>query len=235
MARPAYTEPPGLLMYRLMSVRGSSADRTSSWEQTRLAETSSTWVPSSTMRWARSWAASWSSKRVGGVSPSSALMEVMGCPRGRRDAVGSTVDLGRCPEAVSLPVADSPPAERGPRGRSVLLAQLPEERPNVVDQQVRFLHRREVAAAVELGPAHQVLGAFRLVPQRDLDLGREDGEGGRRGRRFGGPGGPRARGVRPLVVDPGGRTGGPRKPVQHHVGQQPVPVHGLLGQLRGVG
>ena len=51
MASPALTEPPGELMYRLMSLRGSSADSSSNCAQIRLATWSSTSAPSTTMRW----------------------------------------------------------------------------------------------------------------------------------------------------------------------------------------
>ena len=44
------TEPPGELMYRLMSRSGSSAASRRSWAQMRLALVSSTWVPRKTMR-----------------------------------------------------------------------------------------------------------------------------------------------------------------------------------------
>jgi len=61
MARPAVTEPPGELMYRLMSLRGSSADSSSNWPHSRLATWSSTSAPSTMMRWYSSLAATWSS------------------------------------------------------------------------------------------------------------------------------------------------------------------------------
>src|ERR1700742_3022517 len=50
MASPALTTPPGELMYRLMSLRGSSADSSSSWAHSRLAIRSSTSAPSTMMR-----------------------------------------------------------------------------------------------------------------------------------------------------------------------------------------
>ena len=42
MAMPALIEPPGLLIYRLMSLSGSCPSRYSSWATTRLAEVSLT-------------------------------------------------------------------------------------------------------------------------------------------------------------------------------------------------
>ena len=42
MAMPALMEPPGLLIYRLMSLSGSCPSRYSSWATTRLAEVSLT-------------------------------------------------------------------------------------------------------------------------------------------------------------------------------------------------
>ena len=48
-------------MYRLMSLRGSSADSSSSWAQSRFATWSSTSAPSTMMRWYSSRVASWSS------------------------------------------------------------------------------------------------------------------------------------------------------------------------------
>src|SRR3984893_7684488 len=45
---PAVTEPPGELIYRCMSLSGSSASRNSSWAMTRLANSSSMYVRIST-------------------------------------------------------------------------------------------------------------------------------------------------------------------------------------------
>src|ERR1700722_9181717 len=61
MASPAVTDPPGELMYRLMSAREFSADSSSSWAHRRLATRSSTSVPRTMIRWSRSLAVNWSS------------------------------------------------------------------------------------------------------------------------------------------------------------------------------
>src|SRR5829696_8874723 len=65
MASPAVTDPPGLLMYRLMSARGSRAESRSSWAVIRLAMGSSTSDPRTMIRWWSSCMASWSSSAAG--------------------------------------------------------------------------------------------------------------------------------------------------------------------------
>src|ERR1700722_13959182 len=79
MARPALTEPPGELMYRLMAPRGSSADSSSSWAQSRLATASSTSVPRRTMRWNMSRLMSCSSRpaAVGGAATASFMISLL--------------------------------------------------------------------------------------------------------------------------------------------------------------
>ena len=54
MAMPAVTDPPGELMYRLMSRSGSSAASSRICAHNRLAMSSSTWVPRKMMRSRRS-------------------------------------------------------------------------------------------------------------------------------------------------------------------------------------
>src|ERR1039458_1058165 len=76
MARPALTEPPGELMYRLMSLRESSADSSSSCAHSRLATWSSTSVPRTMMRWNSSRLTSCSSRDTvaGGASATASFM-----------------------------------------------------------------------------------------------------------------------------------------------------------------
>jgi hypothetical protein len=64
------------------------------------------------------------------------------------------------------------------------LAEVAEEGPHVGDEEIGFLNRGEVAAAVELRPAHDVVGLLSEMPQRDEDLVRKDGDCREDGRRF---------------------------------------------------
>ncbi len=86
-----------------------------------------------------------------------------------------------------------------------------------------------MTAAVELRPADDVAG---LGGERaDGYVGGEDRHGGRHGGAL--LGHPHGRVVEPLVVGVGGRAGGGGEPVDADVGQDPVAVHGVLGQQGG--
>src|SRR6185369_6894663 len=102
MASPALTEPPGELMYRLMSPRGSSADSSSNWAQSRFAIWSSTSAPSTMMRWYIRRAASWSSS-----VPVAASVVVMRPPlvddRGHAQEICSQQRSVYCGETRILP------------------------------------------------------------------------------------------------------------------------------------
>src|SRR5918999_47983 len=87
-----------------------------------------------------------------------------------------------------------------------LFAHRPEELLDVLDQELGFLQRGEVAAAIDVGPAGD--GVLPLGVAADTDV---LGENYRAPRRPGGGG----------------------QPVDHHVGQQAVAVDDLLGQGRG--
>ena len=94
MASIAGTDPPGELIHRLMSRRGSSADSRSSWAQSRLPAASSRVVPSTMMRWCSSRVASSSSRprRVGGGVAHAPSLRPVG---GGRVPVLPTADLPR--------------------------------------------------------------------------------------------------------------------------------------------
>src|ERR1700745_3901488 len=95
------------------------------------------------------------------------------------------------------------------------LAQLAEELANIGDEQVGFFHGREVAAAVEFAPVHDVVGQFGEAPDGGRDLVRKHGYAGWRRRMGGRPPRPTSRG---LEIEAGGLPGGAPGPVTPHSG-----------------
>src|SRR5262249_39419821 len=69
--------------------------------------------------------------------------------------------------------------KRGTASAAAALAERPEERPDVLDQGGRLLHRREMSAALEAGPVRHVVEPLRPAARRLEDLPREDGATGR--------------------------------------------------------
>src|SRR5215471_1882580 len=115
-----------------------------------------------------------------------------------------------------------------PRVPPAWSAERPEERAYVADQEVGCFHRGEVAAAVEFGPVHDVVGLLGETPDRRCDLPWEDRNAGGHGR---GRRGTPVAGAADLVVEARRRSCRPGQPVQHDVGEEQVPVNGA-GQSR---
>src|SRR6516162_5115185 len=103
MARPALTEPPGELMYRLMSLCASSAASSTSSAQIRLAMSSSTCWPRNTIRCRSSRWKSWSPSGSSGASAVRARISAT-CPSlGVTPAMPSLMTASAC-RAASLTV-----------------------------------------------------------------------------------------------------------------------------------
>src|SRR5262245_12594488 len=112
------------------------------------------------------------------------------------------------------------------------------ERSQVAHKQIRLLHRREVTAALELAPVHDV--RERLLgetPNGEDDIVREDRhpQRHRERRRRRRPHGGNWQQFGGLHVDLSRRSGGGRQPVDRHIGQQLVAVNRFFGNLRRVG
>ena len=111
-----------------------------------------------------------------------------GTPTGRRWS--QSIDLMRAVHVGDVRWEERPrsldyPSWLHRRSATGLLAEFPEERPYVTNQQFRLLHGSEVPASLVLRPLHDVVRPLRDVPQRDEVVVREVGQRGRRRRGFG--------------------------------------------------
>ena len=140
---------------------------------------------------------------------------------------GAAVEEGCDPARMSL-CAEHLAADLIEVGAAVVSAQLAEELPDVADEQVGGLHGGEVAAAAEFGPVHDSVFELDSAPDRHIQ-GEHRDPGRHRGTLTRAPGS----GMRGLVVAVGRGPGGAGQPIEHHVGEQQIPVHRVLGQFGG--